>query len=235
MILWRSSVRLQMLFYFFFTAVFPILVNDVSNGSCQAKNFAAILDSSFTPNFKYITKANQFYFQRAFEPNLLSPSLLCPCPSIPAFSYSTLFSAQQPSWACSNGSLSCQLRKTVPWLCISLSTKAWAPSIWHDRILCCSLTLHHSTYPTPAMLISRLLFLHNRHPRTEGPLLVLCLEGSSPRELHGHFPPLLQIFAEMSPSYWGLPDTTLYFSLASFTTLFFSIYRISHKLTWYIF
>lgn len=150
MILWRSSVRLQMLFYFFFTAVFPILVNDVSNGSCQAKIFAAILDSSFTPDFKYITKANQFYFQRAFEPNLLSPSLLCPCPSIPAFSYSTLFSAQQLSWACSNGSLSCQLRKLSPGFA-SHSARKPEPLLF-DMIGYCAALLLYTTRLTPLRL-----------------------------------------------------------------------------------
>lgn len=217
-----------MLFYFFFTAVFPISVNDKSI-------MAVVRPKTLQPSWIPLSLLASNTSPNPVSSNLLSPSLLCPCPSIPAFFYSILFSAQQPLWACQNDSLILSITKIVHWLCISLITKAWGPSIWHDQTLCWSLTLHHLTYPTPAMLISWLLFLHNRHPRTKGPLLVLCLEGSSLRELHGHFPPLLHIFAEMAPSHRGLPDTTLYCSLASFATLFFSIYSISYNLTWYIF
>lgn len=60
---------------------------------------------------------------------------------------------------------------------------------------------------SPLQLLGLLAVCQTRlvHSWSSYTACLLCLEGFSPRYIHGSLPHLFQVFTQMSSSQWGLP------------------------------
>lgn len=200
---------LQMLLYFFFTAVFPISVNCKSiMAIVRPKILAAILNSSLSlqisnPSPNPVSSIFKVFFR--IQPPL-DICLLCSAARLPSLPL-------HPSNLLTHFIINTAARVSLS-VAKKLSTCFASHSAWKPEPPRFDLSWHYasflllSTCPIPLSSSSAdlPLSLHTRHPRTESPAqVVLCVEGSFPR---GTWSPSLFFFRSLLKCYFT-PDASL--------------------------